>query len=125
MCAAPAQQHASPLPQGQRDVRQLTEKAHDTEITLAVGDTMAVRLEALPSAGYAWQIGSCDETVLQPVGKPTYELPTQPKSGAPETAVLRFRAVAAGKVRLELRYLRPWETSVPPAKVFRIAVDVR
>jgi predicted secreted protein len=103
----------------------LAEKAHDTEVVLAVGDTVAVRLVSNPSTGYSWQVGKCDPAVLQPDGKPVFEEPAHPMPGAPGIAVLRFRAAATGTTPLELWYLRPWEKHVAPAKAFRVTIRVR
>jgi C1A family cysteine protease len=44
--------------------------------------------------------------------------------GAPGTTSIRFAGVAAGKVRLDLVYRRPWEKDRAPMKTFSVYVEV-
>jgi inhibitor of cysteine peptidase len=125
VCAGPAPPRQAGAPPPQKDAVILTVADHESEVKAAVGDTVAVRLEASLGTGYSWQVGKNDEAILKPVGKPTFEPLDQPKPGSPEMQVLRFRAAAPGLARLELRYVRPWEKDVAPAKVFRVTIRVQ
>lgn len=125
VCAGPAPARQAGAPPPQKDAVILTVTDHESEVKAAVGDTVAVRLEASLGTGYSWQVGKNDEAILKPVGKPTFEPPEHPKPGGPEMQVLRFRAAAPGVVQLELRYVHPWEKEVAPAKVFRVTIRVQ
>ena len=93
------------------------------EIVLAAGGALEVRIKAQPSTGFRWVVGQVDASVLAPQGEAVFESLARPSSGpalvgAPETEVLRFRAMAAGQTALTLDYIQPWRKNVPPAKQF-------
>jgi C1A family cysteine protease len=110
LAAAPAGPNPSQA-QGQPPELVVSAQEEGLQIQLAADQGLAVRLRANPSTGYLWQIVDVDERVLQPVGPTTFE-PDSSLLGAPGTATLRFRPVAAGKTNLALVYRRPWEEEV-------------
>ena len=99
-------------------------RACGTQRTLHRGDLLVVRLPANASTGYGWKLRSGARTVLALVGRAYVPPKDTTRVGAPGTAVLRFRAAAAGKTVLRLGYARSWEKGVPPAVAFTLRVTV-
>src|SRR3954453_3624312 len=64
----------------------VTEKNNKTTVKVAKGTTLAIKLEALPSAGYTWQSARTDAAVLPFSGKVETE---KPKAGAIGAKVLQ------------------------------------
>lgn len=97
--------------------------ANGSQRRLHPGDVLVVRLPSNPSTGYSWKVRSGTRTVLV-VASRTYLPPKDERLGAPGKAVLRFRAVTAGKTVLRLAYVRSWEKGVVPARTFTLRVTV-
>ena len=102
----------------------VTLKENDKKVKLGKGDTLELKLEALPSAGYSWQVAKQNDKQLKLQGKPTYERPEKKVIGAKVKQVFRFKAAAAGASDLELVYRRPFEKDKPPAKTFKLHVTI-
>ena len=104
----------------------VTVKAKDKEgkVKLARGETLEVRLLSNRTTGFGWQIGKYDKDKLKSLGRPTYERPKKPLPGAGGVDVFRFTAEAPGKTELELVYKRPFEKDKPPAKTYKLAVEI-
>jgi inhibitor of cysteine peptidase len=104
----------------------VTVKARDKEgkVKLAKGDTLEVRLLSNRTTGFGWQIGKNDNDKLKSLGRPTYERPKKPLPGAGGVDVFRFTAEAPGKTELELVYKRPFEKDKPPAKTYKLSVEI-
>jgi len=98
--------------------------ANGSQRTLHRGDRLVVRLPSNPSTGYAWTVPSSTRPTLAPSGRSYVPPADNERVGAPGTAVLRFRAVVAGKTVLRLSYARAWEKGVPPARTFTLTVRV-
>ncbi len=92
-------------------------------MTVAAGEEFDIRLPANPSTGYRWQIGVLDERVVRLVDS-RYEPGATDRVGAGGTDVFSFVGVAKGRGRINLVYVRPWETAVAPAKTAEYSVDV-
>jgi inhibitor of cysteine peptidase len=97
--------------------------ANGSRRVLERGDVLVVRLPSNPSTGYGWAVCSGAGRVLRAAGR-AYVPPQTGLVGAPGTAVLRFRAAAAGKSVLRLTYRRSWEQSAPPARTFVLRVTI-
>jgi predicted secreted protein len=102
----------------------LTEKDHDTVVRLPVGSRLAIRLEALPGAGYGWQVRKNTMPQLNLLDQPVFEQSEGSGLGGLATEVFRFAAPASGSGELELYYQQPWEKAVPPQGIFRVQVIV-
>jgi inhibitor of cysteine peptidase len=85
-------------------------------VTLAVGDSLAVKLPA-PNAG-TWTVAFADPSVLKLAGSD----PSEPGSS---TQVLRFDAAETGTTGLGLAYRPAAKKSSPPEKLYRLQVVVR
>jgi inhibitor of cysteine peptidase len=108
--------------------RVLTLEDHEREVSLAVGDVVILKLDAVPSTGYAWVVVHNDVTILEPLGPPALEPADEPPAtgplGASARQVFRFRARAAGRQKLEMHYKRAWEKK-PPLKRFEVELRIR
>lgn len=102
----------------------VTSREHPDQVNLNRGGTLVVKLESQPGTGFGWQIAKNDRAILAPEGAPMLE-PDKSLPGGTEWQVFRFRAAAAGADDLELNYLRPFDPAKPPAKTFRLRVQVR
>jgi inhibitor of cysteine peptidase len=96
-------------------------------VALAVGQELAVQLQANVTTGYAWSVASPVPEVLTVVEPGTYRASaaSEGRVGAGGTTSFVFRAVRPGKGVLDLAYRRPWETDVAPARTARFDVEVR
>jgi inhibitor of cysteine peptidase len=94
------------------------------KVRLARGETLEVRLPSNRTTGFSWQLARYDKEKLKSQGKPEYERPKKPLPGAGGVEVFRFTAEAAGKSELELVYKRPFEKDKPPARTYKLAVEI-
>jgi inhibitor of cysteine peptidase len=94
------------------------------EFFLVSGETLTLTLSGNPTAGYVWEVGSCDRRVLRQEGEPVFT-PDSDRIGSGEKFVFRFFAQSDGSTRLNLFYRRPWEKNMPPAKTFEIGLTVQ
>lgn len=114
----------SDLSAGTVDTITVGPAANGSQRRLQRGDVLVVRLPSNPSTGYSWKVRSGTRLVLAVAGR-TYVPPKDgQRLGAPGTAILRLRAVAAGKTVLRLAYARSWEKGVAPARTFTLRVTV-
>ncbi|WP_414563298.1 MULTISPECIES: protease inhibitor I42 family protein [unclassified Anabaena] len=97
---------------------------HDQQITLEKGNTLIIQLLSNPGIGYGWQIIKNDADKLQPVGDSVLEPLEEEAPGATENQVFRFLAQDTGFTSVELHYLRPWESNIPPLKTYRLNVQI-
>lgn len=104
-------------------MRQITEDANGTEIDLAVGETVEVRLEENRTTGFKWVLESPSEGegVCALVGD---DFEKGKAIGQPGTHRWEFRAEKAGSGTIALSYQRPWEKNQLPARSFTLKVRV-
>ena len=89
-----------------------------------IGQLVTIRLEANLTTGYSWQVKDLDERILKPLG--AWEFTPKSKAiGAASVQTLRFDCIGAGKTRIVLTYVRPWEETVKPLKVFSVSVAAK
>ncbi len=100
----------------------LEEPDNGSDIFLAQGDMIAVKLPANPSTGYSWTIAANTPSVLQPAGDPRFEPPARAVPGAGGTQTFEFRVVGGGGAFLQLVYRRPFEKESPPARQWGVFV---
>ena len=107
--------------------RELTVADNATTQTVAVGDTVIVRLAGNPTTGYSWTQLAGDAAVLVPAAEePAYSSEAaEGVVGAGGTYTFSWTAQAAGTTTLELAYRRPWETDVAPIETFTVTIEVR
>jgi inhibitor of cysteine peptidase len=97
------------------------------QVALAVGQELALDLQANATTGYAWELVPPVPEMLTTTDPGTYRPATtsEPRVGAGGSTSFVFRAARPGKGVLQLVYRRPWEHDIPPARTVRIDVDVR
>lgn len=93
-----------------------------SDIFLAQGEILQVRLPSNPSTGYTWSIAGNSPSVLRPTGEPKYDAPEKGKPGAGGTQTFEFRVVGGGGAFLDLVYRRPSEKDAPPARRWGVFV---
>ena len=93
-----------------------------SDIFLAQGEVLQVRLPSTPSTGFAWAVVSNSPSVLRPAGEPKYDPPGKGAAGAAGTQTFEFRVVGGGGAFLELVYRRPFEKDVAPARRWGVFV---
>jgi inhibitor of cysteine peptidase len=99
--------------------------AADTPVATTPGHQFTITLQANHTTGYSWKLA-------KPLGEKQVQLqsidykqtkPGQIAGGGQE--VWTFKAVAEGKTGIHLKYVRPWETNVPPVQTTNFLVGVK
>jgi len=107
---------------------EINETAAGQTIDLPVGQVMELRLGENPTAGYRWQFdqdGGPSCRITEAPSPPLSASPSPPPMpGAGTTHGWRIEGIAAGLCVIEMRYVRPWETSRPPAMTFGVRIRV-
>jgi predicted secreted protein len=85
--------------------------------------TLTFKLESNAGTGYVWVPTQVDTNVLAQQGDRTSEVSSD-TPGAPKMDVYRFVAQNAGSTTVEVSLKRPFGSG-PPARVIRVAVNVR
>ena len=114
-------------PPGNTEPIVATEKDDGQTLDLAKGQDLMIKLPANPSTGYTWVVLSMP-SVVESVGEPAFASKAPEGSaiaGAGGTMTLTFRAVDAGAGKLDLGYMRPWETDVAPEKSYSLNLSVK
>jgi len=93
-----------------------------SDIFLAQGDVLQVKLPSTPSTGYAWSIAGNAPSVLRPAGEPKYDPPAKGSPGAAGTQTFEFRVGGGGGAFLDLVYRRPFDKDAPPARRWGVFV---
>jgi inhibitor of cysteine peptidase len=93
---------------------------------LAVGQELALTLEANASTGYRWEVVAPVPDVVSVVDPGTYREAPDPDArvGTGGTTSFVFRAIHPGTGVLTLVYRRAWETGVAPARTTRVEIEV-
>lgn len=102
----------------------LTQAASGRTISIAVGTSVAIDLEANASTGYHWIVATApDPGVFEAEpGSGDYAAPTSDLLGAPGRQTFRYRALSDGTTELVLTYVAPGTGTV--GQTFRLTVDV-
>jgi inhibitor of cysteine peptidase len=124
-CAAPV-----PTMKAEPGGRTLTIKDDGRTIDLRVGVQFALRLEAIPGAGFAWKVVDRGPGLVRVLDEePPFEVCPKRQTGgplgAPSCQTFRFEATKTGTGRLRLEYKRPWEEAAPPEKTFTVKLRIQ
>ena len=97
-----------------------------TNATLSVktNEQFYITLSSNPSTGYAWQVASVSNPDMVRFVDSQYIRPESELVGAPGKQVLTFNALQEGSATIQLEYVRPWETDVPPVSIYVVEVIV-
>jgi inhibitor of cysteine peptidase len=90
--------------------------AEPQPIAVTVGQEFKISLQSNPTTGYQWEFAKRpDQRFLKGLGT-KFEPSRSELAGAGGTQVWTFKALAEGKITLELRYDRSWEKKTPAAQ---------
>jgi uncharacterized repeat protein (TIGR01451 family) len=98
----------------------LDEADNGGTIDLRGDQELVIDLEGNLSTGYAWEVASVDDAVLQRVGQFEFEHYSD-VVGSAGRQTLRFRAAGEGQTDLVLAYRRSWEDAAP-VKTYSVGV---
>jgi inhibitor of cysteine peptidase len=103
----------------------LTAADKGSQVSVKVGEQIAISLDGNPSTGYSWEAIGLDTAVFEQMGDATFISSNPGLVGAGGSMTLTFKAVKAGTAVLTLVYHRPWETGVTPLDTFSVAITVK
>ncbi len=97
-----------------------------TNATLSVktNEPFYITLSSNPSTGYEWQVASVSNPDMVRFVDSQYIRPESELLGATGKQVLTFNALQEGNTTIQLEYVRPWETGVPPVSIYVAEVVV-
>ena len=97
-----------------------------TNATLSVktNEQFYITLSSNPSTGYAWQVASVSDPDIVRFVDSQYIRPESELVGAPGKQILTFNALQEGSATIQLEYVRPFETGVPPVSTYVAEVMV-
>jgi inhibitor of cysteine peptidase len=103
----------------------LTAADKGSQVSVKVGEQVAISLDGNPSTGYTWEAIGLDTAIFEQVGQATFISSNPGLVGAGGSMTLIFKAVKTGTAVLTLVYHRPWETGVTPLETFSVAITVK
>jgi inhibitor of cysteine peptidase len=96
-----------------------------TTIEARTGERFTIELDGNRTTGYQWQLGTPLEPSLLVLVASEYLPEDRSKIGAGGRETMTFRAVGRGTATINLVYVRPWETNVPPTKTSAFTVVIQ
>ena len=95
-----------------------------TSIEVTIGQEFSIELEANATTGYQWQLAKPLNNSIIELLSTEYRVSEKALAGASGKEIWKFRAVDHGKSIISMKYVRPWEENVPPAKnvQFRVVI---
>jgi len=104
----------------------LKQSAITQNVTLAVGNTLTVKLGSNYSTPYRWTIATNigDPTIVKQTGH-EFEQPTSDALGAPGTEVWKFSALKSGTTTITTSYTRIVGKNTKPACTYTANVTVQ
>jgi len=119
----------SDLSTAQSRVTSLVNMFQELSISLVevkVGQEFDITLDSNPSTGYQWQLAKqLNETILVLIGSEYKPSESDLIAGAGGMEIWTFKAVNSGTAEISLKYVRPWETDVPPIKEQNFGIIVK
>lgn len=104
----------------------ISEKDNNKTVDVQLGRSFTIALESNASTGYRWHVKSVDRTIGQPKESMIAGNPNRP--GAPGTQKFTWATKSplnlVGKHVITLEYQRPWAETQPPAKTFKVTVNI-
>ncbi len=102
----------------------LTDRDNGKTVCLPVGSILILKLSGQSGTGYMWTVAQQTRSILATEGVPRFEEATKNLPGGRVYQIFQFKAVNKGSGILELHYERQWEKNVPPARSFKVRVEV-
>ncbi len=120
--------NAVPAPTPSDVAVRITAEQAGQRVEVAVNQRFAVELVGVPTAGYIWapaQMPAFVQRAGEASGNTTQQQSQPGFVGGNHWEVTMFVATQAGEGEIVMEQRRPWETSEPPADVFRVTVVAR
>jgi predicted secreted protein len=99
--------------------------AEPKTIKVTQGQEFKVTLQYNASTGYQWQFAKQPDEKLLKLVRTDYKTSETKRVGAPGDQVWTFKALAPGKAKIELNYVRPWEKGAAPAQNTNLVVVIK
>ncbi len=104
------------------------EESNGKTVEVQLGRSFTIALAENPTTGYRWRVASVDRTIGQP--KDAYTpggAPGQVGSGGTRKFTWKTKSPLnlAGKHEISLELQRPWAETAPPAKTFKVTIDIK
>jgi inhibitor of cysteine peptidase len=93
-------------------------------ITVTVGQEFKITLQYNSSTGYQWQFAKPPDENFVKLLNTDYKPANSKLVGAPGDEIWTLKAVAKGRTKLELNYVRPWEKGTKPAQTTNFVVVI-
>jgi predicted secreted protein len=94
-------------------------------LSVKTNEQFYITLSSSPSStGYEWQVASVSNPDIVRFVDSQYIRPESELIGAPGKQVLTFNALQEGSATVMLGYVQPWETDVPPVRIYVAEVVV-
>lgn len=93
-------------------------------VNVTVGRKFALVLESNPTTGYRWERSAAEDAAVVKFLRTEYREPGTGLIGAGGKEVLTLEAIGKGKTEISLKYVRPWDKDIPPAKSVSFKVNV-
>jgi predicted secreted protein len=93
-------------------------------VSVAIGRKFALVLESNRTTGYRWETSGPGDPAIVKFVENEYNGPGTGLAGAGGKEVWTFEAVGKGETEISLKYLRPWERDLPPARTVSFKVNV-
>jgi inhibitor of cysteine peptidase len=107
-----------------QDAKTITVTAGQTFIVTA-GQTFNVTLASNPTTGYSWALAKPLDAKLLTLVTNIYQRPETRLVGAGGQEVWTFKADGGeGRTDIALKYVRPWETNIPPVQTTNFVVVI-
>jgi predicted secreted protein len=94
-------------------------------VEVAAGGKFVLVLDSNRTTGYHWERSVSEDTAIVKFTGTEYREPETALIGAGGKEVLSFEAAEKGTTDISLKYVRPWEKDVPPAKTVTFRVTVK
>ena len=94
-------------------------------LAVVVGQEFKITLPANATTGYQWVLDQPPDEKLVRVLKSNYKRSDSKLMGAGGKMTWTFKALAAGKTEMKLKYARPWEKNEPPAQATNYVVIIK
>ena len=106
----------------------ITSESNGKTIEVAVGSRFDLTLPENITIGYSWAVKGELSKLVQLVGEPEHKenkgAPGSKRLGSGGMVTFHFKAVGKGKAEITFVYRRPWEKDRPPAKSFKLKVEI-
>jgi inhibitor of cysteine peptidase len=108
---------------GQSVVR-VKQEDNGKTIHAKIGQSVEIVLSGNPTTGYSWTVSDIEGKALKQAGKVVYKAGEPQKPGSGGTFSAHLDAVTSGNSNVKMIYVRPWEKSAQPARMFSVSVEV-